>query len=303
VKTTIRTLLNNSKRQILRRLDKTKLGDCSQPVLRARNIQYEISQRAQGIAFGGIGAMHLLVRKIGLIEAINRGLPLLKIHMPYHVSDHVLNIAYNPLCNGTCLQDIELRRNNVAYLNALDAKRIPDPTTAGDFCRRFNADSINKLQDIFDDVRIGVWRRQPASFFEQAIIDADGSIVPTTGLCKVGMDIADWNYQPQACKQEYRLIVVRKNISKEKGELRLFDEIRYFLYLTNDFQSAPQQIVLAHERPKNPTYGEAAEGESGQASREEWIGPTNGANGRCHQENLIQQLKNGMHALKASPKS
>ena len=35
------------------------------------------------------------------------------------------------------LDDIELRRNDEAYLNALGAAALPDPTTAGDFCRRF----------------------------------------------------------------------------------------------------------------------------------------------------------------------
>ena len=95
-------------------------------------------------------------------------------------------------------------------------------------------------------------------------------------------DIADWHYQPHACAEPYRLIIVRKNISRQKGEQRLFDEIRYFFYLSNDEFSAAEQIVLAHDR-----------GDSNYAN------PTHGANARCHQENLIQQLKNGMHALTA----
>src|SRR5262249_55815899 len=142
---------------------------------------------------------HLLVRKIGLIDDIDRRLHVLKVHLPYHESDHVLNIAYNSLCNGDCLQDIELRRNDAVFLDALGAQRIPDPTTAGDFCRRFNAASIDTLQDTFDDVRIRLWRRQPPAFFEQAILDVDGSLVATTGQCKEGMDIAYngvWGYHP-----------------------------------------------------------------------------------------------------------
>ena len=81
--------------------------------------------------------VHRLAREIGLIEAIDRRLHLLKVHMPYHESDHVLNLAYNALCDGTRLEDIELRRNDEVFLDALGAERIPDPTTAGDFCRRF----------------------------------------------------------------------------------------------------------------------------------------------------------------------
>ncbi len=75
----------------------------------------------------------------------------------------MLNIAYNPLCNGTCLQDIELRRNDVNFLDALGARRIPDPTTAGDFCRRFRQSDIDQLQDV-DGVRMGVWKQQPQAF-------------------------------------------------------------------------------------------------------------------------------------------
>jgi hypothetical protein len=103
------------------------------------------------------------------------------------------------LCNGDCLQDIELRRQNVNFLDALGAQRIPDPTTAGDFCRRFSPETINTLQDIYDDVRIGVWHKQPDAFFDRAILDADGSLVETGAECKEGIGIAydgTWGYHP-----------------------------------------------------------------------------------------------------------
>jgi Transposase DDE domain group 1 len=199
VKTTIRNQLASRKRQIERRLDKSKLGDCSKPVFTARNIHYEFSERSHGLAYGGIGAMLQLARKIGLIDQIDKRLNVLKINLPYHESDHVINFAINPLCNGACMQDIELRRNDAVFLDAVGARRIPDPTTAGDFCRRFDQPRIDLLQDIFDDVRIGVWKQQPAAFFNQAILDVDGSLTGTTGNCKVGMDIAydgTWGYHP-----------------------------------------------------------------------------------------------------------
>src|SRR5205807_4320117 len=158
------------------------------PLFTARNIRYEISDRSRGISHGGIGAVHVLARQLGLIDAIDERLHLLKIHLPFHESDHVLNFAYNALCDGTCLQDMELRRHDEVFLNALGARRIPDPTTAGDFCRRFSADDVQTLQDVFDDIRIKVWARQPAAFFEQATIDMDGTLVATTGQCKRGMD-------------------------------------------------------------------------------------------------------------------
>jgi hypothetical protein len=197
----IRRQLELRKRRVLRRLDKRHLSeDCNErPMIRARNLQFEISGRSVGTAYGGIGAMHQLVQKLGLIEAIDKRLSLLQIHLPYHESDHVLNIAYNTLCDATCLEDLELRRHDEAYLNALGAQRLPDPTTAGDFCRRFDEPDINALQDVFDDTRLKVWARQPAAFFEQARIYMDGSLVPTTGQCKEGMDIAYngvWGYHP-----------------------------------------------------------------------------------------------------------
>jgi Transposase DDE domain group 1 len=405
--------LANRKSRIERRLDKKRLGNTERPVFTAANIHYEFADRVHGIAHGGIGAFHLLAQRIGLIDAINQNLHLLKFPMPYHHSDHVLNFAYNTLCDGTCLQDIELRRQDEVYLDALGARRIPDPTTAGDFCRRFRAVDVYTLIDIFNEVRQRVWARQPASFFELARIDMDGVLVGTAGECKLGMDIAyngmwgyhplvvslantgevlsllnrpgnrpshegaaaevdralrvcleggfrkvllrgdtdfsqtkhldRWNadprvqfifgldkswakhvladdlraaawhklerparyqvktqprqkparvkeqivrerefenkrlvseyvaempYRPVACKDTYRLIVLRKNLSVEKGELRLFDDYVYFYYLTNDWTSTPAEIVFE-------------------------------ANQRCNQENLNAQLKGGVRALQA----
>src|SRR5476649_867737 len=155
--------LRNRKSRIERRLDKKKLGNTNRPVFTAANIHYEISDRLHGLAHGGIGAIHLLARRIGLIDAIDDQLHLLTIHLPYTESDHVLNLAYNALCDGTCLQDIELRRQDEVYLDALDAQRIPDPTTAGDFCRRFGAADVHTLIDIINSVRPRIWARQPAA--------------------------------------------------------------------------------------------------------------------------------------------
>jgi Transposase DDE domain group 1 len=405
--------LRNRKSRIERRLDKKKLGNTNRPVFTAANIHYEISDRCHGLAHGGIGAIHLLAQRIGLIDAIDDKLHLLTIHLPYFESDHVLNIAYNALCDGTCLQDIELRRMDEVYLDALGAQRIPDPTTSGDFCRRFGAADVSTLIDIFNTVRQRVWARQPAAFFDLARIDMDGVLVETLSECKLGIDIAYngiwgyhplivslantgevlsvlnrpgnrpshegaaaevdralrvcfeggfrkvllrgdtdfsqtkyldcWNadprvrfifgldkssmkhvladdlpasawqqldrppryevktqprakpprvkeaivrerefdnkrlvsedvaempYRPTACQNTYRLIVVRKNLSVEKGELRLFDDYVYFYYLTNDWTSSPAAIVLE-------------------------------ANQRCNQENLNAQLKGGVRALTA----
>jgi hypothetical protein len=409
----IRRKLERRQRRIQFRLDQAKLKNLDKPVFTASNIRYEISDRDRGISYGGIGALHLLARRIGLIAAIDEKLHLLKIHLPYHESDHVLNLAYNAICDGTCKQDIELRRQDEVYLDALGADRIPDPTTAGDFCRRFKEADVSTLIDILNSVRQRVWARQPQEFFKLARIDMDGTMTETTGECKEGMDIsydgkwgyhplvvslaqtgevlsilnrpgnrpshegaaaevdralkvcleggfrrvllrgdtdfsqtkhldrwsadprvqfifgldctpnrhvladdlpkmnwqtlhrlprydvktaprarpdnvkgqivrdrefknivlqseevAEMPYRPVACQNAYRLIVVRKNLSVEKGEILLYDDYRYFFYLTNDWDRAPAEIVFE-------------------------------ANQRCNQENLHAQLKGGVCALTA----
>jgi len=199
VNTRIRKRIEQRKRRIVRRLDRDDNRGCDRPIMTASNIHYEIADRTRATTHGGIGAIHLLVRKLGLDKVINECLGLLKVHLPYHDSDHVLNIAYNLLAGGTCLEHLELLRRDEAYLDALGARRIPDPTTAGDFCRRFNEVALFRLQAIFNGTRLKVWRQQPPAFFEEAILDADGTMAATTGECKQGMDInykGQWGYHP-----------------------------------------------------------------------------------------------------------
>lgn len=405
--------MRSRQRRIERRLDRFNFpDDMSRPMMRGASPHYELADRATGTAYGGMGLVHQLVRQLDLPGEINRRLSLFKIHLPYFESDHVLNLAYNALCDGHCLEDLELRREDEAYLDSLGADRIPDPTTAGDFCRRFGAADIESLHDAFDAGRRKVWASQPKEFFEEACLDADGIIVPTHGECKEGMDlsykgiwgyhplvvtlrntgevmrlanrpgnrpshegaatqldkakvvcraagflrirmcgdtdfsqtehldrwhdddvlftfgldvcpsrfvdaddlpksawkelvrppryvakgaprkrpervkqkvveergfkdirqvdewVAEMNYQPVACRREYRLILVRKNqMVSEPKQGRLFADYRYFIYITNDWESTPAEIVFF-------------------------------ANDRCNQENVLAQLR-AMRSLRA----
>ena len=402
--------MRNWQRRIQYRLRERDWENQLEPMFKARNIHYEISGRDRGLDVGGIGAIHQLVRRVGLIEDIDRELKLLKVHLPYHESDHVLNIAYNILAGGTCLDDIEIRRNDEVYLDALGAQRIPDPTTEGDFCRRFAEEDIEKLMAVINEARLRVWKEQPESFFDEAFIDGDGTLAPTTGECKEGMNIsykgvwgyhpllvslantqeplflvnrsgnrpssegagerfdqaidlarragfrkitlrgdtdfsltrhfdrwaeagvrfvfgfdaipklqawamdlpksawkpmerppkyevkteprarpenvkervvsergfknirldsehvAEFEYRPTKCKRSYRMVVVRKNLTIERGEREFVDDIRFFFYITCDRKSSLSEIVFE-------------------------------SNARANQENLIEQLKNGVRAL------
>src|SRR5207237_6429633 len=78
--------------------------------------------------------------------------------------------------------------------------------------------------------------------------------------------VAEFAYRPVACDRSYRVVVLRKRLVTEKGQMRLFEEYRYFFFITNDRELTAEQVVLT-------------------------------ANGRCDQEHLIAQLKNGVHAL------
>jgi hypothetical protein len=183
---------------IQRRLKRAVRPNLTAPVLGRANIAYELSARTKATGHGGIGAIAKLIGEVGLAGEIDASLGLLKLHKPYYESDHVLNIAYNALCGGRRLQDIEARRCDRVFLDGMGVESLPDPTTAGDFCRRFDAASILALQEAINHSRLKVWRRQPDSFFQQpAIIDADASIVPTDAQTKQGMDISYngiWGY-------------------------------------------------------------------------------------------------------------
>jgi len=189
-------------RRIRQRLDKEHREpddglSGEQPVMQGGNVDCVMGERHTGTAYGGVAVMHQLVRELGLAEAIDEQLQLLKLHKPYHESDHVLNFAYNALCDGDCLEDMELRRTDEAYLDGLGARRTPDPTTAGDFCRRFQEHHVRTLLDIFNETRLKVWQRQPSSFFEEALIDMDGTLVETGAEKMEGIDISYngiWGY-------------------------------------------------------------------------------------------------------------
>jgi hypothetical protein len=199
VKARIKKRLRNCKRRLQRRLRKKQWDEQRRPMFKKQNVHFDIAAKSKGLRCAGLGVFLLLVQQLGLAKAIDDNLHLLKRHVPYFESDHVLNLTYNLLVGGKTINDLELLRNHETYLEVLGAQRLPDPTTAGDFLRRFAAADLDALMNAINDKRRLVWQQQPAAFFDQAIIEGDGTMVETTGACKQGMDVSyngKWGYHP-----------------------------------------------------------------------------------------------------------
>jgi hypothetical protein len=199
VKDNVRQRMAKSKERIQKRLRKERWKEQKRRFFRDQNIHYDFAEKTRAGRFGGLGACLLMVKQLDLADAIDEELHLLKRHLPYHESDHVLNMSYNILLGGTAIADLELLRNDEVYLDALGAQRIPDPTTAGDFLRRFEEEDIKALMRVINDKRLLVWKKQPPCFFEHAIVDVDGTIAGTDAECKKGVDLSYkgiWGYHP-----------------------------------------------------------------------------------------------------------
>ena len=116
--------LARRKHRIERRLKRTndhkyrRYAEGAGPVIHVGSLKYEWADKVRGVAYGGVGLMLRVAREAGLVEAIDRRVRLLKMHE----SDHVLNFAINAWCDGTCLQDIELRRNDEVFLDAIGGR-------------------------------------------------------------------------------------------------------------------------------------------------------------------------------------
>ena len=193
----LRKRLQQRKRRLLNRIDKSHIP--STPAIDTPTLELQLADRTQAISAGGLCPILQMIKTLDLRHHINSCIPIFKVYAPYDEADHVLNIALNLLAGGTCLDHLEIRRTDEAYLNALGAQRIPDPTTAGDFCRRFDEMKILMLMQAINKSRLQVWTQQPAEFFERAIIEADGTMVETSGQRKEGIGMnykKQWGYHP-----------------------------------------------------------------------------------------------------------
>ena len=169
-------------------------------------LHLESDPRGEMTHYGGLVLAQQFVRRFGVAQRIDESLELFKRHAPYHESDHVLALAYTLYADGTCLEDQAALQGSEAVRRMVGACRIPDPTTAGDFLRRFRtSQNIGQLSGVTDEVQEAVWsklargvgRRRKKQ--EYALVDLDGHIKPLYGEQKQGADFSydgRWSYQP-----------------------------------------------------------------------------------------------------------
>jgi len=169
------------------------------PVFTNRRVRVQVQQRGKITPYGGVSLVHDLAMRLQLDRDINRSIRLLKINVPYFESDHILTHVYNQYVGGHCIEDIANLQHSDAVKHLLGACRIPDPTTAGDFLRRFGEYHLQQLQQVIDRARERVWRKIPRSRRKVATVDLDSTIKEVYGQCKQGADFSyngQWSYHP-----------------------------------------------------------------------------------------------------------
>ena len=202
-----------------------------EPVLSSSRCKFGLSSNNRVIPTGGLGLVTELVKELDMATPLNR-LGLLERNLPYHESDHILTLVYNVICGGRCLADTELLRSNHTYLRALQAKRLPGSSTLGDFLRRFDEATVDKLMNATHQSRVKVWQQQPPEFFEEATIDGDSTVVPVDASCKEGIGtsyLGVIGYHPlvlSLAQTNEPLFIVNRpgNANSPRGATHWFDE-------------------------------------------------------------------------------
>jgi len=106
-------------RNLQERLAHTGFANARHPLLQDLPISYEIADRTRVLSAGGLGAIHTMVSKLQVPDLITQNVSVLKRHLPYFESDHILSLCYSLLCGGKALQDINRLRGDEVALDAL----------------------------------------------------------------------------------------------------------------------------------------------------------------------------------------
>ncbi len=189
--------------------------------MRLPKMHLEVEANTKTTPYGGLVLVIAFLRRFSVADRINENVSVLKQHQPYTEADHVLAQAINLFVGGTCLEDMGNLQQSEAVCRMLGACRVPDPTTGGDFLRRFdfenNPDALEGLRRAVDQVQTAVWEekasgrrrgkknkgrynRRPARQ-ELAVLDIDGHTKEVYGVSKEGADFnyqGKWSYHPLA---------------------------------------------------------------------------------------------------------
>jgi hypothetical protein len=163
-----------------------------------------VADRSTVTPYGGLALASVFLRRFRVAQAIDERVHVLKLHLPYHESDHVIAQALNLYAGGTCIEDQAALQHDEGVLRMLGACRLPDPTTAGDFLRRFeerrNRGSLAELRAAIDTVQGEVWGKLAGKRKRKrdwAVVDLDGHTKTLYGVQKDGADFdhkGRWSY-------------------------------------------------------------------------------------------------------------
>ena len=170
-----------------------------QPAFRAQPIKFLFSERNNLTCLGGVALLQKFALALGVPECLNSHLHLLRRHKPYFESDFILTLAHTLYFGGNSIQDTEYLQNSPAFQTLVGAERVPDPTTTGDFLRRFDSASLACFVLAIDELRFRVWDRLPKRHFEVGTVDLDPTIKPVYGASKEKADFTytrEWGYRP-----------------------------------------------------------------------------------------------------------
>jgi hypothetical protein len=209
------------------------------PVLRLPKLHVEVDRRSEVTPYGGLALFSALVRRFKVAELFDEAVHVFKVHLPFHESDHVLAQAANLFVGGTCLEDQANLQQSEAACRLLGAVRIPDPTTAGDFLRRFDETQypgrLGALRGAVDSVqrRVGRALRKRRGKMPLATVDLDGHYKPLYGVRKEGADFnykRQWSYHPLAITlaQTGETLALRNrpgNVRSSDGAAEVLDRI------------------------------------------------------------------------------
>jgi hypothetical protein len=169
------------------------------PVFTNPRLIVELDQRGETFAYGGLALAHELVGRLKLPALLDNNVKVFERHRPYHESDHILTHVYNLYVGGGAIEDIANLQGSKAFQNLVGAESVPDPSTAGDFLRRFDANDLGSFQSAIDQARAKVWKRLPRKQRLCLTVDMDSTIKEVYGQCKQGADFSytgKWSYHP-----------------------------------------------------------------------------------------------------------